>query len=169
MKWMQNDFVSARKIPFSCHLLLHGDAMTLWPTHSPLVLSSPSGTLYVHVYVQVKRLRLDTEWQCHGLMVCALFCSEELWKALFCTLSIISITHRWIFCYLLSAYHQNVRGSIYTAPTGQITRFLWPRVLTQITNHEKGKTLITKILMYSESVDSRFHAALGSCRECFTC
>ncbi len=39
-------------------------------------------------------------------------------------------------------------------------------------NHQSPKkknSPITKILMYYESVDSRFHAALGSCRERFTC
>ncbi len=40
--------------------------------------------------------------------------------------------------------------------------------LTHITNHQKSNSPITKILMY-ESVDSRFHAALWSCRERFTC
>ena len=38
-------------------------------------------------------------------------------------------------------------------------------------NHQslKNNSFITKILMYYESVDSHFHAALWSCRERFTC
>ncbi len=71
------------------------------------------------------------------------------------------------FPFLLAA---ELRGSTYPPPpTGpnQIS-------LTQITNHQKKKkkkrnSPITKILMYYEGLDSRFHAALWSCRERFTC
>ncbi len=55
-----------------------------------------------------------------------------------------------------------VKGSIYP-PIGPVHQIS----LTQITNQpKKENSLITKILMYYESVASRFHAALWSCREC---
>ncbi len=50
---------------------------------------------------------------------------------------------------------------MYIAPTGPNHQ----SSLTQITNHHTRNSVITKILMYYESVDSRFHAALSSCRE----
>ncbi len=57
-----------------------------------------------------------------------------------------------------------LRGSIHppTGPDHQIS-------LTQITSKKKKNSLITKKFMYSESVDGCFHAALWSCRECYTC
>ncbi len=43
-------------------------------------------------------------------------------------------------------------GGVYTPQQGQITRFLWPKSPV----NKKRNSLITKILMYYASVDSRF-------------
>ncbi len=56
--------------------------------------------------------------------------------------------------YYLRYEEDSVRGCIYppTGPDHQIS-------LTQITNHKKKNSLITKILMYYENVNSCLHAA----------
>ena len=63
-----------------------------------------------------------------------------------------------------STYTLFLRGSIYSPNSARSPDFSGP-------NHQSQKknSLITKISMYYESVDSRFHAALLSCRERFTC
>ena len=57
-------------------------------------------------------------------------------------------------------------GGVYTLQHRQIIRFLCPK--SPITP-KKANSLITKLLMYYQSVDSRVHAALLSCTERFTC